>query len=203
MPYFLGSDILIGWQHRLVSIVCVMRRFSWADLVHFNLLFHIWFSRPFDWISSLHKSPIFSFVFSALVWSVLGAGTCLWLSSSGHPELSAGSFAGTASDESPGTTRDRLPPPGWSSVTRQSWRRPVERPRRSPDVHSWGACPNRTSGSQHHPQPCFHSTRLWRCPGTSLRWCVACCPFCRRTTCRSSPLLSRPSQFGLSCPPRE
>ena len=77
MPYFLGSDILIGWQHRLVSIVCVMRRFSWPDLVHFNLLFHIWFSRPFDWISSLQKSPSFSFVFS-----VLGEATKTLLSSS-------------------------------------------------------------------------------------------------------------------------
>ena len=67
MPYFLGSDILIGWQHRLVSIVCVMRRFSWADLVHFNLLFHIWFSRPFDWISSL---PRFSVFFSVLWFGV-------------------------------------------------------------------------------------------------------------------------------------
>ena len=198
MPCFKSSNILVGWQH-----ILVLERVLHGQIGSLQFTFS-WFARPTRWdIKSSNIPDFFSFVLSALVWSVLGAGTCLWLSSSGHPELSAGSFAGTASDESPGTRRDRLPPPGWSSVTRQSWRRPVERPRQSPDVHSWGACPNRTSGSQHHPQSCFHSTRLWRFPGTSLKWCDACCPFCRRTTCRSSPLLSRPSQFGLSCPPRE
>ena len=71
-----------------------------ARLVHFNSLFHGLQGQP-GGISSLQISLIFSFVLSALVWSVLGAGMCLWRFSSGHPELSEGSFVGMAFDANP------------------------------------------------------------------------------------------------------
>ena len=79
-----------------------------ARSVHFNSLFHGLQGQPGGGISSLQISLIFSFVLSALVWSVLGAGMCPWRSSSGHPELSVGSFAGTAFDENPAFERKKI-----------------------------------------------------------------------------------------------